>query len=460
MENIDIIYLYEHVARELDVACAVKCIVEQHFGTRVEIVHFPSGLPRAFRMFRPRVVVLSHCYSARSFPTVLLEWRKSLFFNLAWEQLLSEATQTEKAPSDEFARKHVIHQAWSDSFASFLQNQGVPSKNIVVNGQPAYMLYKEPYRRYFKERQMLAKECSLNVNRRWIFFPENFWRAFYSDDEINLLVEQGANRDQAYAIKEFTRKTMREVMKWCVPIAKHRNVELIIRPRPATPLKDFRNAVQQIIAIIPERMHFIKEDSVREWIMASDVIISSYSTSLIEAAVAGKSTFMLEPYPIPEFLHVDWQNYITRVKTLDEFERFCLNSVSDNNQLANWAQTVLLAHGDPIWNLADFLAKLCGGEIQYPSFPSRNIVTRPGRLPLPRWASYEYRRLRYNKFRRTVVHKDFVRRENDNLDQEVIDRRTKMWEKILTEWDSVNWGKMKFNRPAKLILNKSAHGSA
>ena len=74
-------------------------------------------------------------------------------------------------------------------------------------------------------------------------------------------------------------------------------------------------AVKEIIDIVPARMHFIKEKSVREWIMASDMVISSLSTSLVEAAIAGKPAYLLEPYPCPEFLQVDWQDYITTIST-------------------------------------------------------------------------------------------------------------------------------------------------
>lgn len=437
IQEIDIIYLYEHVARELDVACAVKAIAERHFGIRIELVHFPSGLPRAFRQFRPRIVVLSHCYSAANFDTILLEWRKSLFLNLSWEQLLSEAHRKEKAPSDEFSRKHVIHQAWSDSFASFLEEQGIPSENIFVNGQPAYMLYKEPYRRYFKERRTLAIEHNLDAKRRWIFFPENFGRAFFTDEEIAMLESQGHDRERAYTMKHFARQTMRTTMKWCAALAKHNEIELIIRPRPATPLQDFLNAVQESVGIIPERMHFIKNDSVREWIMASDIVISSYSTSLIEAAIAGKSVYMLVPSPTPDFLHVGWHNHIDHIRASNEFTKICLNSsvAIDNNQLDSWAQNLILSRGDAIWNLARFLARLCNGQVKCPSLPNRKTVTKAGRLGLPKWALFEYRRIRYNRKRRNQIIKDFVRRENDHLSQLDVLKKANDWKRILSHYD-------------------------
>ena len=155
---------------------------------------------------------------------------------------------------------------------------------------------------------------------------------------------------------------------------------------------------------------------------------------LVEAAIAGKSGFMLEPHPIPEFLQVDWHNYIPRIKTLDEFERVCANGQTDadNSQLAKWVCTEMLAHGDAIWNLADFLARSCRDEVRYPAFPSRKVVTRPGRLPLPEWALFEYRRIRYKNIRRNMASDALpATHESDHLSQGEIEQRINKWKRVL-----------------------------
>jgi surface carbohydrate biosynthesis protein len=453
MQQIDVVYLYEHIARELDVACAIKFIAEQHYGMRVELVQWPSGLPRAFRQFRPRVVVLSYCFTAENFSSILLEWRKSVFFNLGWEQLFCDATREQKTPNDGFARQHVIQHAWSDDFAGYLQEQGIPKENIFVNGHPAYMLYEEPYRRYFKQRFDLASQYALEMNKKWIFFPENFGWAFYSDARMEEWVRAGMNRDSAFAMRQFARLSLEKAMQWCEAIANKNNVELIIRPRPATPLDDFKTAVHQIIGAIPERMRLIKDGSVREWILASDVVISSYSTSLIEAALAGKRSYLLEPFPIPKFLHVDWHDYVPHVKTRDECASVCLeiSPMRASHQLANWARATMLARGDAIWNLADFLARICGGKISLPAFPSRKTVTQIGRFRLPRWALFEYRKIRYKKARRHKPKQILTVHEQDYVDPIVIEQRTSKWKDVLAGYD---------HRKSKQTTMQSKYSSA
>jgi hypothetical protein len=237
-------------------------------------------------------------------------------------------------------------------------------------------------------------------------------------------------------MRQFAHRSLEKAMKWCVAIASHNDVELIIRPRPATPLEDFKVAMRQIIGPIPERMHCIKHDSVREWIMASDVVISSYSTSLIEAALARKAAFMLEPYCIPQFLHVGWHDYIAHIKTQNECMNVCVNgsATTADNRLANWARTTVLAHGDAIRNLADFLAKIFLGKIPPPSLPSRKTVTKLGRFRLPKWALYEYRKIRYRKIRRQTA-KTLRIHENDHISQSEIAQRINKWKQLLACYD-------------------------
>jgi len=105
-----------------------------------------------------------------------------------------------------------------------------------------------------------------------------------------------------------------------------------------------------------------KAETVRDWILASDVVISSYSTSLIEAAVACKPIYMVEPVPIPESLQCDWYEFVPRIYASAEFKEACL-ALTENgdHELRRWTEESMLANGDPITGLADFIGHLVEG---------------------------------------------------------------------------------------------------
>jgi surface carbohydrate biosynthesis protein len=433
MQEVDIVYLYEKAVRELDVACAIKHQAWQRHGLRVEIVQQNYGYARAFAEFCPRVVVLPFCYQERSNNFIFTEWRKAAFFNLTWEQLFYPGNQAAKTPRGEFAVKHVIHHAWSDFYADLLRRQGVPQPHIFVNGNPAYALYDEPYRRYFKQRDGLASEYGLDPAKPWVFFPENYNWAFYDDAMLQQMVRDGQPAEQVSAMRDFSRQSFEAVIRWCAALADRPGLELIVRPRPATVLQDFVERVRQIISSTPSRMHIIQKETVREWIIASDAVVSSYSTSLIEASIAGKPIYMLEPYPIPASLQVEWHALVPRLKTQADFLQACSNPAGTGRdcQLANWARSTMMAHGDAIWNIADYLARLCRGEIQPPPIPSRKSVTLPGRLPLPPWLLFEYRRIRWKGHRRTPPGKIHPEYAKDVVGQDEIEQRVSRWNQVL-----------------------------
>lgn len=377
VQPIDVLWLVEHVARELDVACAVKALLEKERAVHVEIVPIQANMKTIARRFQPRVVVFPFFYNAEKLERVLTHWRSALYFNLAWEQLLYGANQKYKTLVGDFARYKVIHHAWGDFFRNILVGQGVPAEHILVNGQPAYKLYDHPYRGYYPSRSELAAKLNLDSTRRWVLFPENYNWAFYPRYRIRELVAQGADGAELEALRDFCEVSLREVFRWCKEAAENFAVEIIIRPRPSTSSAMMKARVRQVLGALPAHLHVIKEGSVREWILAADVVVSSYSTSLIEAAVAGKGAYMLEPIPIPAALQTEWQGYAPRIKTYAEFAERCQNDADETTAqpLQTWARGGLLANGDPIAAIADYLRMFLQPDFGAPPRPAAELFS-------------------------------------------------------------------------------------
>lgn len=441
MREVDAIYLYEHVDRELDVACAVKSIAESRYGITVELVQHPLGslMPGSdLDRVRPRVVALPHCYRSAVYTPYLLDWPEAVYVNLMWEQIFYKGNNMAKIPHGAFALNHVLHLVWGEFAADYLQEAGVPRGNIVVNGHPAYKLYDEPYRRYYIQRRELAQKHGFDLNKRWVFFPENYNWAFYSDVALQGFIQLGQKPEDVYAMRDFCRDSLDDTIRWCAALARTGQTEIIVRPRPATPLEEFKAAVHRIEPDIPIQMHIIKDESIREWILASDVVVSSYSTSLIEAAVAGKPAYILEPYPIPSALRMDWHKLTPRLRTQAEFEAACLgaNGKGHDHRLADWSRATMMARGDPISNLADLLAKLSLGQIPHPPTVHRKDIPDPRNRPMPNWLVYQYHRAlrKYQHVRVRMNNKQISPErafEKDLVSRNEIDRRANRWTQLL-----------------------------
>lgn len=430
MRDVDIVYLYEHAARELDVACAITARL-QEAGVQVEIVHWPTGFPHVVTRIRPRLVVLPFCYTEDSYDALLAYWREAVFFNLSWEQLFYSGNRQAKTPRGEFALKHVVHHAWSEMYKSFLMKNSLAEKNIFLNGQPAYALYDKPYRGYFPSRAELALQHGFDPTRRWVFFPENYNWAFYSEATIQQFVRGGQSLAEIGEMRDYCNRSLKDVLQWLAHAARNEQVEIILRPRPSATMKEFQAFVGNILPETPPHLHILQQGSIREWILASDVILSSHSTSLIEGAVAGKSVFIVEPHPMPTALKVEWHDLLGHLKSCDEVNQVCAGkSINEDARLKEWARETMMRSGDPIDNLAGFILQSLSGGVEMPSPPPRQIATPALKWIPPAWLWSMYRRVKQQlRFRGTGgIEPEFVK---DVFSREGINDRVQKWSRLM-----------------------------
>ena len=369
MQSIDILYCIEHVARELDIACIVKDQAQRRYGLQVAIASLAYDTQYASRSFRPRVVAVPYFYFANVWGVgqLLRELPGANFVNLAFEQLVSKENKRFKCPRDTIVRRHVTHLAAGEFYRKFLCAHGVFPENVAIAGSLTCQLYRPPYRSYFEnKRNSFARRYGLDSGKPWVFFPENYGAAFFTERDKQDRVRLGSRRDDVDTYCNFSRDSFQTVMPWCVDAARSGDIELIIRPRPATSQEQFVSAFREATGqAAPLHLHFIRQDTVREWILASDLIVSSYSTSLVEAAIAGKPAFMASPYAIPDCVRVDWNDLAPQLVSRDQFvARLAdVSGAPQPHELSAWAHENLLPCGDAISNTVDLLAAICLGDV-------------------------------------------------------------------------------------------------
>jgi surface carbohydrate biosynthesis protein len=445
MRKIEVLWLIEYIAREMDVACAVKCLAEKRYGLQIEIKHVYLHARENMQNYQPRVVVVPWFYSSKdlAISDYVKRWPSATFFNLAWEEIFYKGHLKIKAPGDDFTRHEVVHHSWGDFFKRYLVHNGVEENNIFMNGNPAYQLYLNPYNKYYRDKEWLAQRYGLDLNKRWIIIPENYSWAFITDSKIKGRVSLGADFNEMSSMRQFARDSLRHLLKWCNDTAKHGQLEIIFRPKPVTPLNEIEGFfVEQVTGRRSAGLHFIKGESVREWILAGDVVISSFSTTLIEAAIAGKPAYMVEPLPIPESFSADWYKYVPRIRNEAELRTACLGKAPPElNSLKAWAEREMLANGDPISNLADFVYSLTQRQCTPVITNSRKINELKVSIPKIRRDYFNVRKLPYRLIYLMIylfyggkTRKNYFNirtHENDAFDEEYVGIKIKEWRDLL-----------------------------
>ena len=426
---IDIILFVEHVARELDIACAVKHLVTKRHGLSLEIASLAWDIGGTLAKYQPAVVATPYCYTIGDFGThqIVPVWPDAYYVNLAYEQVFQKINKAPKMPRDRFSRQCVLHHAWGEFFVGFLEQSGVRKENIVLNGNPTYALYRPPYRGYFESREELAARFHLDPRKRWVFIPENYGVAFLNDRQME--TRYGKFRDaQADRFRDFAAASFSQAARWWRKACEMPGVELVLRPRPATPKDKIVEALCQDGSTIPPRLHVIKEGTVREWILAADLVASSYSTTLIESAVASKPILMFIPIPFPDYVLADWYDLVPQARTETAF----LDWVSDPDPgqtfrpLQAWAERTMLSRGDAIANIADLLASVRRKERHVPGPPGIGILKTRLREPLPR-------KLRgiCNRIYHAIVRRPGKSWERDEITEADVARRLARWAQVL-----------------------------
>ncbi len=382
MQPVDVVLFVEHVARELDIACAIRHLAWQRFGMEVAVESLTHDLDATLRRWQPSAVAVPYFYSRQDMGlhTILERWPGVRAVNLAYEQLVSPGNQQFKVPRDSVARNHVLHLAAGTFFRDFLVRNGVPPDRVVMTGSLACSLYQPPYRSYYEfQRNRLARQYQLDPRRPWIFFPENYGAAFFSDREIERRVKHGCKRSDVEDYRSISRRSLEQVAAWCRRGAELGQSEIIVRPRPAIELETLRAAFEDAAGPLPsQHLHFIQDDTVRHWILASDAVVSSFSTTLVEAAVAERPAYLLMPEAIPPSMHSGWHDLAPTIRTEDEFVDLTQNGGSPfaSALLRQWAQSELLGYGDPLAGTVALLAAVAGKDCRLPTVPQLPLLDR------------------------------------------------------------------------------------
>lgn len=321
--SIDVVLFVEHVDRELDSAVRVaQELAARRTGAAVLSVNFHSHL-LVTRRWRPRVVLFPYIMGSDDWPVALvrdLYGPRIHYVNMNWEQLLSPVNRDYKAPREPFQQREVLQLAWDESFAAYLERHEVSRDRIRVVGNLAEELLAARLRERPRLRARLAAELGADPEVPWLFFPLNYGWAFLSDRLVEKRIEQGFDPERAWEYREFSIRNRDAYVRWVTTAARALPDRVfVVRPHPNVSTEEYQVVFQALVGGVPSNVHLSKAHSVREWLPASDAVLSSWSTVVWDAARVGIPGILIAPFPRPKWLNVDWND---RVENLTDEASF------------------------------------------------------------------------------------------------------------------------------------------
>jgi hypothetical protein len=285
-------------------------------------------------------------------------WPQALIINMAYEQIYQKIQEGLKVIEGPYASTKMRFSAWGQFYTDFLSSHGIPRELVTICGNPSYGLYLEPYRKYFVDRAALANRHGLDSGKRWVFFPENYRAAFMSREQLDRFERTMNQPGISDHFREFAETSLREVCRWLEDVPE--GTQVILRPRPAVGMEPFVAKVGPWLEGFKDRVFITTDATVREWILASDLTISSYSTSLIEASLADKDIAILEPVSFPDYARYDWCDLVGSARTREGARGLWSgeSALGDGSALKAWAMDLAMAGGDPLANTAAWIASV------------------------------------------------------------------------------------------------------
>ena len=326
MKEVDVIFFIEHKDRELE---SIKLIANKlrEKGKKSLILSVYFHVHYLY-LYKAKVFVFPYLINKNDWPVSLIYkmYGDSVeYVNMNWEQLISKVNEEYKKPQDNFVKNKVKHIAWDEHFKEYLLKYGVEKNNIIVTGNPANEILYNLLDKKSELREKLSQEFGLDKNKRWLFLPMNYGWAFSNDKLIQSKINKGYPKKIAWEYRKYSRKCLKNFVYFIREISKKYECEIIIRPHPSITEYDYRAVFIKEIKYIPKKVLLNKSYSIREWIIASDIIGSSWSTSVWDAYNIGKLVFLFSPYKRPEWLNVWWNN---KVKNITNFSEFNMHELS------------------------------------------------------------------------------------------------------------------------------------
>ena len=244
--------------------------------------------------------------------------------NLQWEQVYNGNSLVAKRTPIGMA-KLATHICWGLITKKRLEAAGI--KNAIITGAPQMDFAKPAFRSYFYTKKEICDTYNIDIQKKIILFISSFSYWNLSDKEIKRI--QSLVDFDVYEFRKITNDTKTVVLKWLQKfLDEHPEYVIVYRPHPAEKEDKQLNEFEKR----NNSFRVIKDLSVKQWILVSDMVLNWYSTSGVEAFFAGINCLYLRPISIPK--NIDYAMY-SKVCTADSYNAMC-DYIEHPNKIENY----------------------------------------------------------------------------------------------------------------------------
>lgn len=300
MKVYDFILMYEHKVRELENLCLLKYLLEERgYSVLIKCIHDLDVYRTSNRSCKPKYCAkVLGIFAFHTNDTIQYNVQNCIYpekiVNLQWEQMISPNQEKSGSYSNPSGiGLEICHISWcQNNYSRLVDIAHVPSKNVFLCGNIGLDFLNPKLEKYFYSREQILGKYNLKKYDKICILFSNFMCAeqFFSNPE-ELRKRFG---DSYIEAQENALRSSEVIIDWFINAARHfPNYAFIYRPHPGDNLTEVEDKISCEPNIIINR-----DFSSKQWIFVSDYMFSTHSTVVVEAHIAQKKCFVLEPYPV------------------------------------------------------------------------------------------------------------------------------------------------------------------
>lgn len=166
---------------------------------------------------------------------------------------------------------------------------------------------------YYLDRKTLFAEYGLPVDKKVLLFASPFYADNLSEEYIAGMCKKHGDDWRDYY--DFMMRSERVILGWLERLCEERKDVLVIyRPHPGHIGRHMSEVAGRC-----ENFKVISEKSVKQWIIASDIVYTGNSSTIVEAYFAGRMCHLLFPFKVTEGFEL---KLISQGKKISDYEAF------------------------------------------------------------------------------------------------------------------------------------------
>lgn len=354
----EVLILIEHVSRELESAVLVKYFMEKKgYGVIIDSIKFHKE--SKVLKYTPDIVIVPWAYSNKEvdlFRSFLRKNKKVIILNMHHEQLSNEGSDSFIIPQED--AKEILHLSWGSNFSKKLLQNGCDEKTIIQVGNPRLDFYKNKLIKISKSKSELATNNGLDESKKWILFIANSFHLL-TPNQIKINLDKGVDiEDQIEASIKNREEFLKYVDKY---LSENDDVEFIYRPHPSFAHIDENR--EEIVSLEKKYKNFkcISKNSIRDWIINSELSISFHSTSVIECCISRNEFYLMRKIYLKE--NKDYKFFRDYEYTIKNYNDFKL--AIEGKTMFNYNKFKNDIKDDIDLNIDTFSAKLIAEKLDY-----------------------------------------------------------------------------------------------